>query len=83
MGLALPALFALDLMARRRRPPWRYAIPSLAIALVPVAVFYANMMQQYGGWFFDVHSTWLRNEVYGPISRRRGGGLRGRSNTSG
>jgi len=68
MGLALPALFALDLAAHRRRPPWRYAIPSLAIALVPVAVFYANMMHQYGGWFFDVHSTWLRNEVYGPLS---------------
>ena len=68
MGLALPALFALDLAARRQRPAWRYAIPSLAIAFVPVAVFYANMIHQYGGWFYDVHSTWLRNEVYGPLS---------------
>ncbi len=68
MGLALPALFALDLAAKRQRPVWRYAIPSLAIAFVPVAVFYANMIHQYGGWFYDVHSTWLRNEVYGPLS---------------
>jgi 4-amino-4-deoxy-L-arabinose transferase-like glycosyltransferase len=68
MGLALPVVFALDLAASRRRPVWRYAIPSLAFALVPVAVFYANMIHQYGGWFFDVHSTWLRNEVYGSLS---------------
>ena len=68
MGLALPALFALDLLVRRRRPLWRYAIPSLLIALAPVSVFYVNMMHQYGGWFVDVHSTWLRNEVYGALS---------------
>jgi 4-amino-4-deoxy-L-arabinose transferase-like glycosyltransferase len=68
MGLALPALFALDLAASRRRPVWRYAIPSLAIAVLPMAVFYVNMIHQYGGWFFAVHSTWLRNEVYGPLS---------------
>src|SRR6202050_3047158 len=58
MGLALPALFALDLAAKRQRPVWRYAIPSLAIAFVPVAVFYANMIHQYGGWVFDVQLNW-------------------------
>ena len=47
---------------------WRYAIPSLAIAFAPVAVFYVNMIHQFGGWFYNVHSTWLQNEVYGSLS---------------
>jgi 4-amino-4-deoxy-L-arabinose transferase-like glycosyltransferase len=68
MGLALPLVFALDAVARRRRPPLGYAIPALALALLPLAAWYAHMISRYGAWFFEVHSTWLRNEVYGPLS---------------
>jgi len=68
MGLALPTVFALHLAASRRRPPWRYAIAALAIAYLPLAAWYAYLVHLFGAWFLDVHSTWLRNEVYGPLT---------------
>jgi 4-amino-4-deoxy-L-arabinose transferase-like glycosyltransferase len=68
MGLALPAIFVLHLIATRRRPPWRYAIPALALAYLPLAAWYAYLVHLFGWWFVQVHSTWLRNEVYGGLS---------------
>lgn len=68
MGLALPAVFVLDLIVARRRPAWRYAVPALAIAYVPLAAWYAYLVHLFGWWFVEVHSTWLRNEVYGGLS---------------
>lgn len=68
MGLALPAVFVLHLMVTRRRPPLRYAIPALALAYLPLAAWYAYLLHLYGAWFVTVHSTWLRNEVYGPLT---------------
>ncbi len=68
MGLALPAVFVLDLLLTRRRLPWRYAIPSLAIAYMPLLAWYAYLVHLFGAWFLQVHSTWLRNEVYGGLS---------------
>lgn len=68
MGLALPAVFAADLLLNRRRPPWRYAIPALAIAYAPLAAWYAYLTHLYGAWFYSVHAVWLRNEVYGGLS---------------
>ena len=68
MGLALPAVFALHLIATRRRPPWRYVIPALAVAYLPLVAWYAYLVHLFGAWFVEVHSTWLRNEVYGGLS---------------
>jgi 4-amino-4-deoxy-L-arabinose transferase-like glycosyltransferase len=68
MGLALPAVFALDLIANRRRPPRRYVIPALAVAYLPLVAWYAYLVHLFGAWFVEVHSTWLRNEVYGGLS---------------
>lgn len=68
MGLALPAVFLLHLAVSRRRPAWRYAIPALALAYLPLAAWYAWLLHLYGWWFVGVHSTWLRNEVYGGLS---------------
>lgn len=67
MGLALPAIFVLDLIAGRRRPPWRYAIPALLLAYLPLAAWYAYLIHVFGLWFLGVHSIWLRNEVYGGL----------------
>jgi 4-amino-4-deoxy-L-arabinose transferase-like glycosyltransferase len=68
MGLALPAVFVLDLLVNRQGPPLRYAIPALAIAYLPLAAWYTYLTRLYGAWFFSVHSAWLRNEVYGGLS---------------
>jgi 4-amino-4-deoxy-L-arabinose transferase-like glycosyltransferase len=68
MGLALPVVFILHLIVSRRRPPWRYAIPALGVAYLPLAAWYAYLIHLFGAWFVQVHSMWLRNEVYGGLS---------------
>lgn len=68
MGLALPAVFVLHLAVSGRRPVWRYAIPSLVMAYLPLAAWYGYLVHLFGWWFMQVHSTWLRNEVYGGVS---------------
>ncbi len=68
MGLALPVVFILHLIVSRRRPPWRYAIPALVVAYLPLAAWYVYLIHLFGAWFVQVHSTWLRNEVYGGLS---------------
>jgi 4-amino-4-deoxy-L-arabinose transferase-like glycosyltransferase len=68
MGLALPAVFVLDLIVSRRRPPWRYAIPALVAAYLPLVAWYAYLVHLFGAWFVEVHSAWLRTEVYGGLS---------------
>lgn len=68
MGLALPAVFVLYLVATRRRPPWGYAAAALVIAYLPLAAWYAYLVHRFGAWFLEVHSTWLRNEVYGGLT---------------
>lgn len=68
MGLALPVVFILHLLVTRRRPVWRYAIPALLLAYLPLTAWYAYLVHQFGAWFVEVHSTWLRNEVYGGLS---------------
>jgi len=68
MGLALPAVFVLHLIANRRRPPWRYAMPALVLAYLPLAAWYAYLIHEFGAWFVQAHSIWLRNEVYGGLS---------------
>jgi 4-amino-4-deoxy-L-arabinose transferase-like glycosyltransferase len=68
MGLALPAIFVLHLIATRRRPPFRYAIPALVLAYLPLAAWYIYLVQLFGAQFWLVHSTWLRNEVFGSLT---------------
>lgn len=68
MGLALPPIFLLDALVSRRRPPWRYALPALVLAFLPLTAWYARIIYIYGEMFFKVHNTWLRNEAYGPLS---------------
>ncbi len=68
MGLALPGIFVLHLIVSRRRPPLRYAIPALIVAYLPLTAWYIYLVHLFGAWFMAVHSTWLRNEVYGGLS---------------
>jgi hypothetical protein len=37
-------------------------------AYLPLGAWYACLGHHFGGWFVAVHWTWLRNEVYGPLS---------------
>lgn len=68
MGLALPAIFVLHLMVSRRRPPLGWAIPALIVAYLPLVSWYAYLIDVFGARFVQVHSLWLRNEVYGSLS---------------
>ncbi len=68
MGLSLPILFAIDLFVRPRRIPARYVVAGLAIAFVPPLAWYAQWIYRYRGTFFSIHSLFLRDEVYGPLS---------------
>lgn len=68
IGFGLPVIFAAYLMSLRRRPVWRYAIPALVIAFVPLAAWYAHLWLNYRGTFVGLHEGWLEREVYGPLS---------------
>jgi 4-amino-4-deoxy-L-arabinose transferase-like glycosyltransferase len=68
IGFALPVIFAVDLLATRRRPPWRWLTPALAIALLPLAAWYAYLLFRYRNYFVNLHQGWLSREVYGPLN---------------
>jgi 4-amino-4-deoxy-L-arabinose transferase-like glycosyltransferase len=68
IGFALPLLFGAHLVVMRRRPAWRYLIPALVIAIVPLAAWYAYLLQRYRETFVNLHNGWLEREVYGSLT---------------
>src|SRR5580704_8208256 len=50
IGFALPVIFAIDLIAVRRRPAWRYLIPALVIGLLPLVAWYSYVLLRYRGY---------------------------------
>lgn len=53
IGLAVPATLAILLVLERR--PWRYAVPSLLIAALPIAAWYGYLIWLHGDFFWEVH----------------------------
>ncbi len=68
IGFGLPIIFAVDLLAMRRRPSWRYAVPALAIAFLPLAAWYGYLFLRYRTYFVYLHEGWLSREVWGPLN---------------
>ncbi len=68
IGFALPIIFAIDLIAIRRRPAWRYLILALLIALVPLAAWYGYVLLRYRGYAAGLQAGWLEREVYGSLT---------------
>lgn len=68
IGVALPVIFAIDLVVTRRRPPWVYAAAALVITFLPITAWYWYTISANRDIFFGVHSTWLRNEVFGSLN---------------
>jgi 4-amino-4-deoxy-L-arabinose transferase-like glycosyltransferase len=68
IGCGLPVIFAVDLIAMRRRPAWRYLIPALIIAFLPVTVWYGYQFLRYRDYFVSFNGTWLSEEVFGPLT---------------
>ena len=68
IGFGLPLVFALHLVAVRRRPAWRYLIPALLVAIAPLAAWDGYLLLRYRGYFVNLHQGWLRREVYGPLT---------------
>jgi 4-amino-4-deoxy-L-arabinose transferase-like glycosyltransferase len=67
IGCALPVIFAVDLIATRRRPAWRYLIPALILVFLPVTTWYSYQFLRYRSYFTDLNSGWLSREVYGSL----------------
>ena len=68
IGFALPAIFGLDLIVARRRPRWGYALAALAVAILPLALWYWRLIDHYGQVFFTAHEAWLDREAFGTLS---------------
>jgi 4-amino-4-deoxy-L-arabinose transferase-like glycosyltransferase len=68
MGLSIPLLFAIDMLANRRRPAVRYLIAGVLVALVPPIAWYAQWIYRYGAEFFVRSSFYMNQEVYGSLS---------------
>lgn len=68
IGLALPAIFLIDLVARRKRPPIAYLAAALAIAFLPIALWYAHLLSLFRDHFVHLHEGWLNREVFGPLN---------------
>ncbi len=68
IGFALPAIFGLDLIIARRRPHWGYALAALALAVLPLALWYWRLIHHYGQVFFTAHEAWLDREAFGALS---------------
>jgi 4-amino-4-deoxy-L-arabinose transferase-like glycosyltransferase len=67
IGCALPVIFAVDLLATRRRPAWRYLIPALIVGFLPVTAWYGYQFLRYRSYFVDLNGGWLSREVYGSL----------------
>jgi 4-amino-4-deoxy-L-arabinose transferase-like glycosyltransferase len=67
-GLALVILFVTHAALARRRVSIPYASASLAIAFLPITLWYAYWIHRYGDYFFEVHRGWMEREVYGALS---------------
>jgi 4-amino-4-deoxy-L-arabinose transferase-like glycosyltransferase len=68
IGFALPILFAGHLIAQRRRPAWRYILPALVVALLPLTAWYAYVLLRYRGYATGLQQGWLQREVYGELT---------------
>jgi 4-amino-4-deoxy-L-arabinose transferase-like glycosyltransferase len=68
IGSGLPVIFAVHLIAIRRRPAWRYAIPAFLIALLPLTAWYSYLLHRYGGSAASLQQGWLEREVYGSLT---------------
>ena len=67
-GIGIPVLFAVDMIANRRRPPLRYLFGLALIAFLPPAAWYAQWIYRYGEEFFVRHSMYMNQEVTGALS---------------
>jgi 4-amino-4-deoxy-L-arabinose transferase-like glycosyltransferase len=67
-GFSIPLLFAVDLLANRRRRPLGYLIGATLIAFLPPAAWYAQWIYRYGEEFFVSHSLYMNQEVTGSLS---------------
>jgi 4-amino-4-deoxy-L-arabinose transferase-like glycosyltransferase len=68
IGFGLPVIFAIDLIAHRRRPAWRWLTPALIIAVLPLTAWYMYVLLRYRGYAANLQQGWLEREVYGSLT---------------
>lgn len=68
IGLALPAIFLVDLFAKRKRPPLGYLVSATALAFIPITSWYIHLLIGYRGAFVNMHEGWLSREVFGALN---------------
>ena len=68
VGFGLPAIFAIHLIANRRRPAWRWLAAALIIAVLPLTAWYIYVLLRYRGYAVNLQQGWLEREVYGELT---------------
>ena len=67
IGLALPAICAIDLRVTRRSIPKSYIFAALLIAFLPLTFWYAYSVLRFPE-FTAIHRGWLERQVYGSLT---------------
>lgn len=66
-GIILIPIFVAHALVTRRRPSWRYTIPALVLAVLPLTAWYARMIYLYRDIVL-AHVSFLSRAVYGEMS---------------
>ncbi len=80
IGFGLPVIFAVDVIAGRgerfdrrfdkhfEKRQARWFVPALAIAILPVTLWYGYQFFRFRGGFVDANGGWLSREVFGSLN---------------
>ncbi len=68
IGLGLPAIFLVDLIVNRKRPPIGYLCAALILAFLPITIWYIHLLAQFRSNFVHIHEVWLGKEVFGELN---------------
>ncbi len=68
IGFGLPVIFAAHLLIARRRRAWRYILPGLMLALLPLGAWFGYLLLRYRGSFVNTYGFWLQQDVYGGLT---------------
>jgi 4-amino-4-deoxy-L-arabinose transferase-like glycosyltransferase len=68
IGFGLPVILLLYMLTIRHKPRIVYTLVTLLIMFAPLAAWYVHTISANREIFYGVHSTWLRNEVFGPLN---------------
>ena len=69
VGLALPMILMVLGISERESTRWRYALPALAVAFLPVAAWYGHLIRVHGHVFWEVQGNFVMSKVNGELTQ--------------